>query len=116
MAQRTQQQMYGQWEDQETRAQLGMAYLVGTLGVGAILVLTFVLAMQGGWLANLPDTVRHIKLSNVASVPQVQLEDAFRGLVNHAEGIGASTTTMWQRGSEGVNHDRNAQGPASGHR
>ena len=98
-------QSYTQWDDQRSQARMGVAYLVGTLGVGIVIALALFLAMKTDSMERVQTALHGVglpSLPSLPSLPQTDVEDVFQGLTHQVRKTGESATTLWQRGSVDV--------------
>lgn len=109
MARRAQRQSYTGRNDPRLQARMGIAYLVGTLGVGIVIVLAFVVAMKTGSMERLQTALHGIKVPSLPSLPETNVQDLVEGVGRGVKNTGQSTENLWQRGSAGVGTNRSAQ-------
>ncbi len=109
MARGAQRQSYTGRNDPRLQARMGIAYLVGTVGVAIIIVLAIVVAMKTGSMERLQTALHGIKVPSLPSLPETNVEDLVEGVARGVKNSEHTTENLWQRGNAGVGTNRSAQ-------
>ncbi len=109
MARGTQRQSYTGRNDPRLQVRMGIAFLVGTVGVGIVIALALVVAMKTGSMERLQTALHEIKVPSLPSLPETNVENLVEGVARGVKSTERSTENLWERGSAGVSINRGAQ-------
>src|SRR5271169_1283641 len=90
--------------DREGKARMGIAYLIGTLGMGIVIAICLILS-NAGWLDGVQSRLHHAE-SHLPHALQSRAQDLLDTVIGKAANIGQSTTTLLQRAGEGTQSSR----------
>ncbi len=88
------------WEQHEREHPPAISYLLGTIGVAIVIAVAVFMAQKAGWLDGVQKALHQIELPGLPSA-QVGVPDVLPGFADKVRNVKQSTTTLWQRGSEG---------------